>query len=251
VDDGFVLAGKIGAAMSIWRTDTAGNPLWTKTFGSVASDYANGVIRTADGGFALGGTSYRYAAGGEYQYYVVKTDSSGTFQWETLLGGANYEWCGGIDVTGDGGLIFAGTTNSYGSGGYDLELVRLDGVEGDLVAAEVALSPSSGVLPFTVSVSTGFQNLTAHPRRVAGRLDIILGGGTTLSGYRGGYTNLVPGEVFNAGWAQPLPAMTGLLGENEFVLQLSDVTPAPYNQPPYPGSGDTDTSRFTVTAAAP
>jgi hypothetical protein len=107
------------------------------------------------------------------------------------------------------------------------------------------------VLPFTVSVSTGFQNLTAHPRRVAGRLDIILGGGTTLSGYRGGYTNLVSGEVFNAGWAQPLPAMTGLLGENEFVIQLSDVTPAPYNQPPYPGSGDTDTSRFTVTAAAP
>lgn len=251
VEDGFVLAGKIGAAMSIWRTDTGGNLLWSNTFGSVASDYALAVVRTPDGGFALGGSSYRYAEGGEYQSYVVKTDGSGAFQWETLLGGAAYDWCAGLDVTGDGGLILAGTTNSYGSGGYDLELVRLNGVEDGLVAADLTLFPASGVLPFTVSVSAGFQNLTAFPRRVAGRLDVILGGGTMITGFRQGFTNLLPSDVFTAGWLQPLPATAALLGENEFVLQAFDVTPAPYNQPPYPGAGDTDTSRFTVTAAAP
>lgn len=251
VDDGFVLAGKIGAAMSIWRTDSAGNTLWYETFGDVASDYANAVVRTPDGGYALGGISYRYAAGGEYQSYVVKTDGNGAFQWETLLGGAAYDWCAGLDVTGDGGLILAGTTNSYGSGGYDLELVRLDGVADGLVAADLTLSPASGVLPFAVSVGAGFQNLTGHPRRVAGRLDVILGGGSVVTGYRGGYTNLSPGEMFSAGWTQSLPATGALVGDNEFVFQLCDVTPAPFNQPPYPGAGDTDTSRSTVTAAAP
>ena len=30
-----------------------------------------------------------------------------------------------------------------------------------------------------------------------------------------------------------------------------DVTPAPYNQPPYPPEGDVDSDRCTVTGVAP
>jgi hypothetical protein len=40
------------------------------------------------------------------------------------------------------------------------------------------------------------------------------------------------------------------VGLNEFRLFAADVTPAPYNQPPYPPAGDTDTDGCTITVAA-
>ena len=41
------------------------------------------------------------------------------------------------------------------------------------------------------------------------------------------------------------------MGDNVFTLVAEDVTPAPYNQPPYAASGDTDSGACTVTGLAP
>jgi hypothetical protein len=37
------------------------------------------------------------------------------------------------------------------------------------------------------------------------------------------------------------------MGPNAFVLSVEDVTPAPFNQPPYAPSGDTAVAGCTVT----
>lgn len=42
-------------------------------------------------------------------------------------------------------------------------------------------------------------------------------------------------------WPLTLPAIFPVLGTNLFELTVEDVTPVPYNQPPYAPSGDTDT----------
>ncbi len=42
-----------------------------------------------------------------------------------------------------------------------------------------------------------------------------------------------------------------LTGDNRFVLIAEDVTPAPYNQPPYPPAGDSAADACTVTGTAP
>ncbi len=41
-----------------------------------------------------------------------------------------------------------------------------------------------------------------------------------------------------ASWSQDIPALASLLGLTNFMLSAEDVTPAPYNQPPFPNSGD-------------
>jgi hypothetical protein len=41
------------------------------------------------------------------------------------------------------------------------------------------------------------------------------------------------------------------VGTNTFILSAQDVTPPPYNLPPYAPAGDTDQVTCTVTAAAP
>ncbi len=120
------------------------------------------------------------------------------------------------------------------------------------VAAQLTCSPASGTLPFVVQFTAQLSNsYTGQLRRLAARVNLTLGAGGYFAGWRAGYTNVAPGESYIAVWNQNLPALGTLLGENQFQLAAEDVTPAPYNQPPYPPAGDTATDACTVTGMAP
>jgi hypothetical protein len=95
------------------------------------------------------------------------------------------------------------------------------------------------------------ENLTGESRRAAARIDMVISNGTPYTNWRAGWTNLSPAEVFATSWNQNLPALGTLVGDNVFTLLAEDVTPAPYNQPPYAPSGDTDSQACTVTGLAP
>jgi len=120
------------------------------------------------------------------------------------------------------------------------------------VSASMTCLPSSGTLPFTTSFSIELVNTyTGQSRRIAGRLDLALAGGGFYSSWRAGWTNVAPGGSYSIGWNQNLPAIGTLVGSNVFTLTAADVTPAPYNQPPYPAAGDTATALCTVVGNAP
>ncbi len=122
----------------------------------------------------------------------------------------------------------------------------------DTVSAEMQCLPSSGTVPFTVTMWVTLDNLYAsQTRRVAAAIDVTLASGGYFSNWRAGYTNIAGGESYNATWNQNIPAFGAVLGNNLFDLTAEDVTPAPYNQPPYPAAGDTDTSACVVTAQSP
>ncbi len=121
----------------------------------------------------------------------------------------------------------------------------------DTVTAELSCVPDSGVLPLSTQFSVTLGNLVEHERTVAGRIDLTTAGGATYQSWRAGFTNLGPSETFVTSWMQTLPALGSLVGANVFELYAEDVTPPPYNQPPYPPAGDTDTSTVTVTAMTP
>ena len=113
-------------------------------------------------------------------------------------------------------------------------------------------TPPSGTIPFTTQMTATLTNMyTGQKRRCAGHIDVTLAGGSYFPNWRTGFTNLSPGESYVSGWNQNIPALGSVIGENQFVLFTEDVTPAPYNQPPYPPAGDTDTASCTVTANAP
>jgi len=128
------------------------------------------------------------------------------------------------------------------------ELTRPDST----VAAEFTCLPSSGTLPFTTAMTAVLENLyTQHSRRIAGQIDIDLAGGQHYTNWRSGSTNIDAGGSFTTSWNQMLPAVGSLVGENIFRLSATDVTPPPYNQPPYSPAGDTDMDSCTVTGVAP
>jgi len=120
------------------------------------------------------------------------------------------------------------------------------------VAAWLTCEPDTGTVPFTTRLSIGIENLLADEfRQAAGRIDVVLGNGTAYPNWRAGHLVFDPGESFAAAWRQGIPAVTGVIGSNTFTFTVADVTPPPYNQPPYSPSGSTELASCTVTAVAP
>ncbi len=119
------------------------------------------------------------------------------------------------------------------------------------IDASLTCTPDSGVLPFTTQMAVDLANLTTENRRAAARINMVLANGTPYTNWRAGWTNLSSGETFSTSWNQNLPALGTLVGSNVFTIVGEDVTPAPYNQPPFAPSGDTATDDCTVTASAP
>jgi hypothetical protein len=78
-----------------------------------------------------------------------------------------------------------------------------------------------------------------------------LANGAFFPNWRAGFTNLTAGASFNTSWSQNFPAVASIIGSNMFQLIAEDVTPAPYNQCPYPPSGDMATSTCVVVANTP
>ncbi len=96
-----------------------------KVIGNSGYDDGYSVQQTHDKGYIIGGATSSFGAGST-DMYAVKTDSMGIPLLHKTVGGINIERGYSIKETADHGFIFAGYTNSYGAGGYDMYLAKLD-----------------------------------------------------------------------------------------------------------------------------
>jgi subtilisin family serine protease len=120
------------------------------------------------------------------------------------------------------------------------------------LAASYDCTPSSGVVPFSTNMSVVLNNLyAAQFRRLAGRIDVTLANGNYYPNWRSGFTNVGGGSNYAASWSNTIPALGAVIGNNTFNLFAEDVTPAPYNLPPYPPAGHEDADGCVITAASP
>ena len=130
-DGGYIVAGwtsSYGAGASdvyLIKTNFNGDTLWTRTFGGADVERAFSVQQTIDGGYIAAGYTKSYGAG-SYDLYLVKTNANGDSLWTSTFGGSDIDRAYSVRQTTDGGYIVAGETTSYGAGGSDIYLVRID-----------------------------------------------------------------------------------------------------------------------------
>lgn len=128
-DGGYIIVGftySFGAGNNdvyLIKTDTTGNPLWTKTYGASNFDYAYSVEQTTDGGYIIVGGTLSFGVGGG-DVYLIKTDTIGNVLWANTFGAANYDFGLCVQQTSDGGYIVSGTSDSFGAGLQDVYLLK-------------------------------------------------------------------------------------------------------------------------------
>ena len=129
-DGGYIIVGSCGLGAGydygVWllKTDSLGDTLWTRTFGGLINDEGYSVGCTSDGGYIICGYTESFSAGLD-DFWIIKTDSTGSVEWDKVLGGVNSDWGESIHQTSDGGYIAVGVTESFGAGGMDVWLIKL------------------------------------------------------------------------------------------------------------------------------
>ncbi len=127
-DNGYILAGSTssGGAPAAWviKTDANGNIVWERTYDPGLGADVEEIQVTSDGGYVL--IAEALTGGGDQDFWVLKLESDGDVEWESTYGGAGEEDAQPIRQTSDGGYIMAGETRSFGAGGGDVWVVKLN-----------------------------------------------------------------------------------------------------------------------------
>ena len=121
---GFTTSGSYSYILLI-KTDSNGNEEWNQTYGGGGGDGGNSVQQTTDGGYIITGWTGSFGKGST-DVWLIKTNSQGTEEWNKTLGGSSQDDGSSIQQTSDGGFVIIGKTESFGSGDYDIWLIKTD-----------------------------------------------------------------------------------------------------------------------------
>jgi len=130
-DGGYLLAGRTSSygagGLDLWvvKLDSSGNVVWQKSYGGSGSyDAAYSVRQAPDGGYYLAGWTNSFGTG--YEMWLLKLDSSGNSVWQKAYGGSGSEFAYSSCLSGDGGLVVAGSTSTGGAGSNDFWVIKVD-----------------------------------------------------------------------------------------------------------------------------
>lgn len=149
IDGGFAVCGYTASAdgdintnhgfEDFWiaKLSAAGTLVWQKTFGGTLDERAYAIRQSADGNYFTGGYTKSTDGDvtgnhGDYDFWMLKLDSSGTLLWKKTLGGSSIDKGYSFLQTSDDRFLASGFTASsdgdvtLNHGFEDLWLVKLD-----------------------------------------------------------------------------------------------------------------------------
>jgi len=134
-DGGYIVAGETSSVRKgfrdVWlvKMHDNGEVAWEKTYGGTdprEDAKAFFVEQTTDGGYIVAGRKFSLETD-SVDFLVMKIDAVGSIDWQKAYGGSALEIARSVQQTTDGGYVVAGTTRSFGSGGVDAWVLRLNG----------------------------------------------------------------------------------------------------------------------------
>ncbi|QQS30127.1 MAG: T9SS type A sorting domain-containing protein [Sphingobacteriales bacterium] len=155
-DNGYLIAGwssnqvtGTGSKYFMMKLDAGFNKIWSAVYGTWATIIH--AEQTQDGGFVLSG--YRYSNSTGYDMYVVKTDSTGTLQWQKNYG--TNEDDGGCYVfqLSDGNLMLLGLIKSEIPDKKGLYVAKLSVSNGAIIGQAKTYFKNNSYSPQTYNYS--------------------------------------------------------------------------------------------------
>jgi hypothetical protein len=100
---------------------------WVRLFGNGQESSGEDVIQAEDGSFlVVGGTSPSLESGSIGGVMLLKINKSGEILWQHTYGGEGFDAGWAIAEGHEGGFVLGGVTTSFGSGGMDGYLIKVD-----------------------------------------------------------------------------------------------------------------------------
>jgi len=123
--DNFYVCGRVlnpSWLFQIAKYNSSGTIQWQKELGN-GDEQAYGIVADSSDNVYVAGYTESTGAGGK-DFLLAKYNSSGTIQWQRVLGGSGIDY--GLSVTVDSldNVYVAGYTDSTGAGGFDFLLAK-------------------------------------------------------------------------------------------------------------------------------
>jgi hypothetical protein len=99
-----------------------GSIFWSKLYGGTSDDYGYEIENTQDDGFIITGFYVDPIAGADV--LALKLNNDGVIAWAKTYGGPSDDRGKSVEVTSDGGFVFAGSTTSFGFGIGDNYIIK-------------------------------------------------------------------------------------------------------------------------------
>ena len=129
-DGGIIVAGEassfgvVNSDVWILKLDINGSIQWQRSYGGIGYDIARSIQEASDGGYIVAGETSSF--GTDTDVWVLKLDANGIIQWQNRYGGSGDDIAYSVRQTSDGGYIVAGETTSFGAGGADAFMLKID-----------------------------------------------------------------------------------------------------------------------------
>jgi uncharacterized delta-60 repeat protein len=106
----------------IAKYNSSGVIQWQRVLGGASVEYGRGIAVDTTSNIYVTGETQSQGAGG-VDLFIAKYNTSGTIQWQRLLGGIGTD-AGYKVAVGDDGVYVTGRTNSEGAGGLDALIAK-------------------------------------------------------------------------------------------------------------------------------
>lgn len=109
----------------VMRVDIDGNEIWKNVYGGGVNDHFHSIEELPGGNILITGSTTSYGPGNTAGY-VLKLSNSGNILWDYSYGAGGTDAYNGSTLTNDNKIICVGFTNSFGTGGYQVLVTKLD-----------------------------------------------------------------------------------------------------------------------------